>query len=858
MPGFTSEEVQAQIERFLTTSVESSKTRLGLRDTLAMRDAVYDMLSTSLLLRPDSFFYLVWLATNRLEGLRALQEADVARIDELSEFLDYRTTPIKSTTELTNARAAILELNAGLNARRPGQGVAGAIGPAVNRFQRSTERFVRSELESNVVRSGQVTETPEEIRVTVATLLEQILERHTLIKSLATAITEAVSRLGAVQLPESAVRDLVGRIRDALENLQETLNGDGALAASREAMLEILVMRTLLTKASSFRTPRQKLAPLAGDTDTLTLVTGTQPGSLTGTVSGPFNYDRTAVNLLRTQLSTPVTQVDVPLPAGSNARHRSLELTFPLNLTGATMVLYLNNFPGSYIIPFDALPNGPTYTSGTDLASDLDFLPAWTVTWDALTDQLVFTSHDTSDDSAIYFAGDDVFLSLVAGTSYTPSQCVPIEDIIRVISSTTSQLKPEEVRTEYGDFSGFVASGTRDTVDAVLALGADLAMVQDNVIVSSPTTNFELLGVKAGMALSVSAPTPGSYGIVAVEDNLLVLDTPSPATETATYEVGQDFRSVPDGARVSLVGGRWENTGLYSVAVGGGQIAHLVLNRDLPFGADTVSGQVFTSFLKISAVATGPLEGIAAFPADPGLTALGFVADATQNQGLADTAQVNVDLLARGVREGDLLYLAYDGTAFPEQTITSVGLNTLTFSPGIEFQAGDPTYYIYSARYEAWRLLTLLLQVWLDDPAQSDTTDFEFHVGRLIRGANPSQQIDLAIDKYEVGLISMETYLVEYVVPEERTILNTVRTLDEQGMDRALDLLLTLRLTEFFTMPKDSVSYATHLIRTLADTTREVAPVGKTYKSSIPGEQTRVLINREEPFDPNEPMEKNR
>jgi hypothetical protein len=381
-------------------------------------------------------------------------------------------------------------------------------------------------------------------------------------------------------------------------------------------------------------------------------------------------------------------------------------------------------------------------------------------------------------------------------------------------------------------------------------------MTADSATVSSPTTNFELSGVQAGMALDVTAPGPvaGQYGILSVSESTLVLSTPSPAAATGTYEAGPDYRSIPDGARVALAAVvNFRNTGLYRVAIGGGAVAHLTLDRSLPVTTvtETVSGPAFTSYLKLSAASVGPLEGIATFPADAGVTALGFTASATQDQGLSASGTISgIDLLERGVRVGDLLRMTYLTTALPEQTITALTTTTVSFSPGVEFQAGDPTYSIISVRYEAWDTLRAVLQTWLDTEAQSDISDLEFQVGRLIRGANPSTQITDALDDYVTGLNTLQAALLAYVVDEERTILNVLRTLDEQGMDRARDLLVTLELVEFFTMSKDSVSYSTHLIRETADVTREVAPVGKTHKSKIPNEQNIIVSNAEHPFDP--------
>ena len=73
---FTSDEIQASLKKFLVTEVASAKTAYGLRNTVEMKQGVFDLLATIFLLDPSSFFSLVQLATYRAAGFVAAQEAD--------------------------------------------------------------------------------------------------------------------------------------------------------------------------------------------------------------------------------------------------------------------------------------------------------------------------------------------------------------------------------------------------------------------------------------------------------------------------------------------------------------------------------------------------------------------------------------------------------------------------------------------------------------------------------------------------------------------------------------------------------------------------------------------------------------
>ena len=65
MAGYTSEEVQAVIDSFLLGTVSTPSTSLNVRNTLSARDDIYALLTTTLLMRPDTYFYVILLAKNR-------------------------------------------------------------------------------------------------------------------------------------------------------------------------------------------------------------------------------------------------------------------------------------------------------------------------------------------------------------------------------------------------------------------------------------------------------------------------------------------------------------------------------------------------------------------------------------------------------------------------------------------------------------------------------------------------------------------------------------------------------------------------------------------------------------------------
>ena len=177
MAGYTSDEVQAAIDKFLLGAVSVPKTHLNSRDVVAARDDVYALLTTALLLRPNVYFYVIWLAKNKLEALRRAQKADLDILLDTTTntSLTKQGRPVASTTELTNAHASLLNINAGMNAATGNR--TKTRGPEVARIKQSIERFVSAALVPNVVDGVDVLQTAGEVRADIATRWAIILAR---------------------------------------------------------------------------------------------------------------------------------------------------------------------------------------------------------------------------------------------------------------------------------------------------------------------------------------------------------------------------------------------------------------------------------------------------------------------------------------------------------------------------------------------------------------------------------------------------------------------------------------------------------------------------------------------------------
>lgn len=837
MPGFTSDEVKAAVDQFLLGNVSVPITSLGARDVMAARDDVYALLTTTLLLRPDAYFYVILLAKNQLEALRRQQVDDLSFILDPAnvQALNRRGQPVTSTTDLTNAQASLLNMNAGLN--QSTGNTSKNLGPEVSRFQTSIDSFVSSQLKPNVVVGSTVTETAGELQAKISTLWKGIVTRQSSMVTLCNAITNAISNLNSANLPQTAVQAVVSRMQSRLTELTTELQNDKTLATHREAMLELLTMRTLLTRVSFFRTPTENLAPLTGDATQLTPMGGVEAGSITGTISGPFNVPPASTLLFQT--GTPPATSTITMPRYSNAELTSADLTFPLTFpTNAELRLRVDGA----LYPAQSFSAASYANIGLFLSALTSYIVANSipVTASSVGTKIFLRSNSANDISSVSVLDTSANqLLFVNKTGFTRNAvCKPLTAAEIIAAGIPwPAVRLTELKTEYGNFSSKTAASN------VLDLSKSSGTVSPTGSTTiSFSTNIESAGVISGDTLIViDGLDTYVRQILSVSGGTAVLDDLIPALGSKPYRIGTDFTSIPVGTRVLLSSNTVPlNTGPYRITAG--DVAQVTVDRAFFQTGDAVSAVVQSSFLVATATGAAVTDGITANPSSLGATAIGYTVTPTETRaGLTHfEATGTVDFLARGVGVGDQLTLQTSPTP-STTTISVVELADLTTDP-VPFFAGDVEYVIKSARYLAWEVLVGTVTDFIND-ASFDAADFA--ITRILSGAAATVLLGPGgpVGTYATAVAGLGD-IQNYVVPFERTIDNILRTLTEQGMNRAADLFTSLQIEEFFSMHPDGVSYSSNLIRTAADVTRQVAPVSRNAKSVMATPEVALKYRR--------------
>lgn len=816
---YTDEELEAAIAQFLTNDVDTSKSEAGTRDIIAVKTQIYEIIAAAFMLRPTAIFSVCWMASNLLRAQVAAQLVDMQAILDAAPHVYKTSAKVESVTDLRNAEAALIGLTAAFGARTGG--VAGPIGPAVARFNASIERFVRGELMKNTVSGGDVVQTPEELRAVIAARWAEAKPRHDEIVAAVEAIVGGRDAYSTARLPDSVVGSLLKRIQARLFEVTVEMGLSSAPQDARSTMLELAAMRALLAQASRFKVPELKKVPLLSDPATGLLVgaTGT-PAVVLGTRSGPFNYPRGAV------LSYEVggTPGSVILPGTSSAELRSQPMVaWAAPPLGSECAIGVDGASAPVVV------SAAAWVDGDAAAAALDALVGVSVLWDGATSTLLFSSDSFSDGSSLQLLSDTedraAFGAWFAGTGATSAIGVPVSAAAVVATlAVDARLQASLVRQVEEPFDA-VRSELVDEEDVLLCaiVEAGGLLADGSAVVRAPA-DLEALGVRAGMRLSTTA---ASRGILGVSGPTLQLDG-TMAAGTYAYRVVPDFSAVEPDSRVTVAG----SPDVYRVVSHDSE--QLVLDRAFAM-TERVRVTLVSELLQIACRATDAASDLS-IVASAGAVALGLAAELYQPE--LDTFEAGVDLAARGVEVGDWLTLEHGVGAPTVHTIMTVSGTKMIVAPAVPYTSSALRYAVRSAAVQHYEDLRAGLEDVQVATGFWDSTALDQAVGRLARGGRYTGSLVTTLVDYVATLLELLGLLDSYQVPRDATVEQAVRLMVEHGFDRAADLFVGLRLTEFFALEADGVSYKTWVVRKAADVARLVVPVSKEARDPTSQWQT--------------------
>lgn len=784
--SYTSTEIAASVSRIVRKEITTSE--LGTqaaRDVVGTKNQLYDLFTISLLLDPEMFFYLIYMASNMLRRLVSDTYDDLSEIASLAPTLGRPTGKVTSTTALTNARAALLTLSAATSGPRSGTSVA------VSNFRSNILRFIDSQLAPTLVANGDIQRTPEEVKARIAELWAAIEEREDAIVERQVYITISLAMLEKINLPSTALQTLSTNIRAQLDSITDSMKLDDQ-SATRLAFLDLMTMRSILTQATNFATPAYTKFPLRRESAVSEQVDSVGlPATLSST--GPYIYGRNTT----IELDAYGTALDPTLPGTAQPELRTAELTFPLAFTTETLALV--DAAGSHALTFDA-----SYASGAELEADLNTKLPINITAVWLEDDSVLGFYggiEGGDFLQVVGTGsaeDLAGMVLLFGTQPPVSHMTPVG--ADVVAEALNQL-PSLNCTHHRR----TANQTFEQTSTLI----DVAIVDGTAAVSGAQVSgfiFSKHGARRGQQLWVDGV---SYIISRVTDDVLELEGADFDPGAVQFTLQEDLTGFTH-ARVAF--GAYQ--GHYAIE----ELAEgtVLFDRVIGGGVCTLYEEGFT--LETATATT-----------DASLTA-GAGADTILGMTGASAAQVStfttpIALRDRRVVVGDTLFATAPSGVVYTRLISAYDDTTVTVSTPVPAASGVWSIEVASTRIIDHQTLVVAMD------NRQDPLDFKTTALRLTQGAKYSSAYEADL----VALLADQQTLIDaldsYSVPPSHAARAVIQSFQEQGLDRALDFLLRVDVRGFFDLSADGTSYSTHFMRTAAEVTKEVAPVSSNPRS---------------------------
>lgn len=309
---FTDEEIQSVVEKLLPSTVARGYTALGTRRTSQQLSKIQQSAAAVLLLYPDSPYYLASLLASDIVGdVRALGE-QCARVTSLVAALRRRSVPVNDISAMSNARAALVELESVVQGDAPSD-ISKV--PSFNRFELNVNRFLKK-VASNVRQKGQVVYTREEAHQLLPSEVEQLLSSLESLIQRVDDLTNAQTDYHEVDLARRVSTQVVQNARSVLAAREAELASLGPqerLTTLREAVLELLAVKGVVRTFGSFPKPSQGIE-LFGQGGPFADSTRPAVGGEITCRPGPYymtrgNTEGDSRNLLYLRLGGPVRRI---------------------------------------------------------------------------------------------------------------------------------------------------------------------------------------------------------------------------------------------------------------------------------------------------------------------------------------------------------------------------------------------------------------------------------------------------------------------------------------------------------------------------------------------------------------------
>lgn len=280
----------------------------GTLNTAIEYQQLLEMAATTFLFQPDSVFYIARLAANRLRSVIRQEAAVLEDLLVSLEDLGQLGSPVRDSTTLSNARTAILSLDAAESVTNR---------PETSRFVRQMDTFA-SQVKKNIssVERGNILVRPrEDARNIIQKDLEKLASLHKRLLAQTYALRDVLEEYLGLDIPSRVSTNVLAsintRLQAAISQVQATTDTQN-LEANRDLFLQTLANKVSVKLLSTFTDPtglkfRSPVRPIPSSISHLGRVIGEGESASVTTSPGPWSLPISAPLQLRTQTGTLLT-----------------------------------------------------------------------------------------------------------------------------------------------------------------------------------------------------------------------------------------------------------------------------------------------------------------------------------------------------------------------------------------------------------------------------------------------------------------------------------------------------------------------------------------------------------------------
>lgn len=815
MAGYSDVEIEVAVSRFVQSTIRVEKDALGPVDVSSKFNEVLQLISSTLIYDPNAIFYVIFLATNKLN---VAVETAIEYIEDIADAIDelgYHTEDITRTTLLGDAAAALLTVDQILTDKN-------AISSrAYTRYQQAVDGFTSASLAPNIRQAGQIVRTPQLARQALLVVIPKLSTVYEEILGTLAQIRLMLSEFNGLNLGVVSIQNSVRKVRDDLRTLQTQFENtattrDDKIALCRAAYLSIASGKSVLNNFTTVSDPSDprltSSVAIVGHRD---LPTGDDgelvPATLTGTKSGPWEI---------------ATGVDELLIAENGAAERTYTFTLP----DQPSVINWEPEPGlgAYIIP----AGGALEVDGiaVSLAAVVGGGESITNIVNEINTELGAPYTATVED-----VGGSLYIKIAKDVPGATEIIMTAEGGNRTdILATYLSLGFYEGQSDSS--TGLTAAEAAAEINAQNVADPQVVATIEKVLHESGDATGS---VDVGVSTTEMTLTSGTLGVVDRTGDMLLI-------------------------RSGL------NAGYRRIASNTSSTITIAAATPFKVTAPEESWIILSEKLKLTS-ALSDLDTALEIGAGSLNTVMGFTEDelavgTTTGFRVAEDG-TDVDFSQLDVVEGDIVRLVND-TPSPDVSSEHMVLelassnSRLELTPPIDTNASISSFRILSAAAVAYEAFIESLEEWDELLAasefQEDIAELERVMNPLIANKNPSiSQLqdarntlqflnDLLTNTSPEGLTEI---LKAFQVGIVSRIDAVLKMLKERGMDRAYELLMIGEIATFFGMDKDDSASSSYMLKTMRNLVQSDLRVSKLDEDADDVTHDQSIVETDPDYD---------